>query len=223
MQVQTKKIERAGLESAADPNGVTAPSACWSCHGPVAAGELFCAACDAVQPPGQVDHFTRLGIAREFRVDGAEVDRKYFDLQRRLHPDRFATRTPRERALSQQQATSLNAAYEVVKDPLRRADCLLKLASDEVLAEGCNLVNDPDLLMEAMERREALAEAETPGDVDSIIRATRNDIARCVEELAVAFSAPDLLTAGRLTTRLKYLQKLADETRVRKSQLSHRG
>ena len=224
MQAHPKQTLRTVPPAASETGGVAhARAACWSCKGPVGAAEPFCSACGAVQPPGQVDHFTRLGLGAGFGIDVNEVDRRYFDLQRRLHPDRFATKTPRERVLSQQQATSLNEAYETLKDPLKRSDYLLKLHGMNVLAEGCNLVNDPELLMEAMERREALADAETPSDVDAIVRETRADIDECVAGLGAAFRDEDNETAGRLTTRLKYLQKLADETRVRKLQLSKRG
>ena len=96
-------------------------SPCWSCKGPVDGEAFFCPICETVQPPGQIDHFSRLGIECSFDVDGDALDQCYFGLQQRLHPDRFATRTSSERLLSQQQATSLNEAYETLKDPLRRA------------------------------------------------------------------------------------------------------
>src|SRR3954466_5779654 len=95
----------------------TAPAACWSCAGPVDAAALFCGTCSAVQPPRITDHFTRLSLPVAFGVNLADLDRRYFAAQRQLHPDRFATRTPRERAISQSQAVSLNEAYETLKDP----------------------------------------------------------------------------------------------------------
>ena len=136
-------------------------AACWSCRGPVAEMALFCGTCAAVQPPGQADHFTRLGLGFGFDVDPGLLDRRYFERQRQLHPDRFVTRTARERALSQSQATAINEAYETLKDPLRRADYLLHLGRNGAAPEGCHLVNDLELLTEAMELREALAEAGT--------------------------------------------------------------
>lgn len=190
-----------------------APVACWSCRGPVMAGDAFCATCKAVQPPGQLDHFARLGLARGFALDGAEIDRRYFRLQRQLHPDRFATRGPRERALSQQQATSLNEAYETLKDPLARAGYLLRLSGIEVNAEGCNTLTDPVLLTEAMELREALADAADLAGVEDIARRAQIDIDDCLAELTPAFRVSDLDRAGRLTTRLRYLTKLAEEAR----------
>ncbi|OIQ79492.1 hypothetical protein GALL_387700 [mine drainage metagenome] len=193
---------------------------CWSCKGPVAARALFCSTCGAVQAPGQADHFTRLGLPRGFALAAADLDRQYFGFQRRLHPDRFATRSPKERALSQQQATALNDAYETLKDPLRRAAYLLRLAGRVVDVEQAGTVDDPALLMEAMEMREALAEAAEPEAVAALQAKAERDVAACVADLAAAFAADDLDGAGRLTTRLKYLGKLADEAKARRMRLT---
>jgi len=185
----------------------------------VAASAPFCATCGAVQPPGQADHFARLGLEATFTVEQRDLDRVYFDLQRQLHPDRFATRSPREKSLSQQQATALNEAYETLREPLSRADYLVHLKGMGVLPEGCNLVNDQMLLMESMELREALAEAEAPMDVDAITTRANDDIKDCIAQLATLFADDDIEGACRLTTRLKYLKKLAEECRARKIKL----
>ena len=197
------------------------PHACWSCGGPTPAEGSFCATCGAVQPPGNADHFSRLGLARGFDLDRALVERRYFDLQRRLHPDRFATRTAREKALSQAQAVSLNEAFETLTDPLRRAVYLLHLAGIDVLSEGCNQIADPVILMEAMELREALAEAQSAGQVELFLGNVAADVEECVGDLAVAFRKNDTDEAAKLTTRLRYLQKLIDESRARRSRLAN--
>ncbi|MCW5700197.1 MAG: Fe-S protein assembly co-chaperone HscB [Rhodospirillales bacterium] len=197
-------------------------SPCWSCRGPVVNGDVFCGTCDAVQPPGQLDHFRRLGLKPGFNVDVAILNRLYFDCQRRLHPDRFASRTPRERALSQQQSTSVNEAYETLRDPLKRADYLVHLQGSGVLTEGCNLVADQELLTESLELRELLAEAETIAEVAALEKRAANDIKSCIDDLSRAFADVRLEQACRLTTRLKYLKKLEDECRVRRACLSDR-
>ncbi len=197
--------------------------ACWSCQGPVAEGEPFCGSCKAVQPPGQLDHYARLGIERSYEVDIAALERAYFNHQRALHPDRFATKTPREKAFSQQQATSLNDAYETLKDSLSRASYLAKLMGLNVLREGCNALTDPVILMEAMELREALAEAETQDQVAEITARAVKDIEECEEALTKGFAARDMDEVSHLITRLKYLRKLADETRYRRTHLRGGG
>ncbi len=203
-------------------DGTTAavrPGACWLCRGPLDARALFCATCHAVQPPAPIDHFARLELPVRFDVDSAELDRRYFALQRQLHPDRFATRTARERAISQSQAVALNAAYEILKDPLSRAEYMLRLNGVDVNPDGCNTVRDPSLLMEQMERREALAEAETPDAVHAIIAAAQKDLDEGFAATAVAFLAKDLERAECEITRLKYLTKLLEEARIRRARL----
>ena len=102
-----------------------ATGACWSCKGPVESGLLCCPTCEAIQPPGQADHFARFGQSHAFDVDEAALEAVYFELQRKLHPDRFATKSPKEKALSQSQAIAVNEAYETLRAPLRRAAYLL--------------------------------------------------------------------------------------------------
>ena len=200
---------------------------CWSCRGPVAAGALFCDTCRAVQPPGQMDHFARLGVPVSFDLEITDLDRRFFDLQRQLHPDRFVTRPERERALSQSQSVSLNEAHEILKDDLKRADYMVHLLGqggpDAPLPEGCNLVSDPVVLMESMEAREKLASSETVEDVVSLEGRTRKNVETCIQQLSELFAGDDIEGACRLTTRLKYLRKLADEIRQHKMRLSRQA
>jgi molecular chaperone HscB len=197
------------------PRLTPAPLACWSCAGPVPAAEPFCPTCKAVQPPGQADHFWRLGFARTYDLDPKLVERRYFELQRRLHPDRFATRSRKERALSQAQATSLNEAYETLMDPLGRAVYLLRLSGIEVGGDG-KTIADPALLMEAMEMREALAEARTPAEVDAVVQRARAEADAVRSTLSQNFAADDLSTARTNTLRLTYLDKLIEDARARR-------
>jgi len=201
-------------------NPATVVHSCWSCKGPVADRALFCSVCGAVQGPGSVDHFMRLGLRETFEVDLRELERQYFGFQRRLHPDRFASRTPRERALSQQQAVALNEAYETLRDPLKRAAYILRRRGRPVDIDGAATITDPGLLMEAMEMREALAEAETPLAVSKVAAKADADVLACQCAISAALAADDLGRAGSLTTRLKYLYKLADEARARKAKMT---
>lgn len=204
----------------ADPVETLAVQTCWSCRGPVAARALFCPTCGAVQPPGAADAFTRLGVPRSFTVDEPALQRRYFDLQRKLHPDRFAAKGPRERALSQQQAASLNEAYETLKDPLARAAALLRLAGREVKFDGQGTIADPALLMEAMEMREALAEASTAAGADTVIARAKSDFDATRADLTTAFDGGDLDRATTLATRLRYLDKLVEDARLRRRTLA---
>ena len=193
-----------------------APVLCRSCRAPAPEVSAFCGACGAVQPPGAADHFARLGLARGFAIDRAELDRRYFALQRALHPDRFAGRPETERALSMQQSTALNEAYGVLGDPLRRAEYLLSLHGVTVNAETGNRPTDPEVLAEAMADREAAMEAEDAAAVDRLAAAACARRAVCESEIAERFAAGDADAAARIATRMKYLAALAGELRARR-------
>jgi molecular chaperone HscB len=194
-------------------------TACWSCTQALAARAPFCHSCGAVQPPRTLDHFARLGLPATFPTERAALDRQYFGLQRHLHPDRFARKSPKERALSQQQAAALNEAYEALKDPLRSAAYLAGLRGVELPTDG-KTVADPELLVEAMEAREALQDAATAEDVETLAADARTKRDAALLELPVLFAKDDRPGLRRAIFRLRYLEKFSEEARVRRTNLA---
>jgi molecular chaperone HscB len=193
-----------------------ARAGCWSCGGTLDRDGLFCETCGALQPPQLADHFARLGLPVGFDVNVAALDRRYFDLQRRMHPDRFAARLPKEREHSLQHAANLNEALQTLKSPVRRAEYLLALMGRPMRGSGEETVHDEEILVHAMEMREAIAEAGTPAEVDAIVAGARSQAEQVTKELSAAFAAGDLAGAARLTLRLKYLDKFLEDARERR-------
>ena len=165
---------------------------CWSCqNAAIPEGTAFCPSCRRIQPPGRgEDHFATLGIAREFAIDPAELDRRFRELSRRLHPDRFARAEPRERRISLDRATRLNDAYRALRDWRTRAAYLLRIAGTDVFAEGRTFA-DPDFLEEQLEWREELALANADADADRLARIAedaRERLRTLEEEVAGRFA-----------------------------------
>src|ERR1700752_2623396 len=98
---------------------------CWSCGSMRAAH--FCEACGKVQPPAPVDYFTFFGLPRTLNVDVAALEKDFYELSRKLHPDLNARADSKEQEWSLQQSSLLNDAYRTFKDPIRRAEYPLKL------------------------------------------------------------------------------------------------
>lgn len=194
------------MSSAATASNTTA-----TCHACGAAVDgAVCAACNALQPPGQLDHFARLGLPRDFAVGEKALERAYFAAQRRFHPDRFAGRGAKEKTLSLQHATLINEAYETLREPLARARHLLESAGRPLPGDDGKTIADPELLMEAMEWREALDEAT---DLVALARRIEAETGAVVARLGQAFGANDLDGATREALRLSYLTKLGQELR----------
>jgi molecular chaperone HscB len=164
---------------------------CWSCKLDVAEGTVFCPSCRKIQPVGRnEDYFSLLGLDREYALDPAVLDRRFRELSRQLHPDRFARAEPRERRLSLERATRLNDAYRSLKDWRRRATYLLKLAGTDVFAEGRTFA-DPDFLEEQLEWREKLALAQADGDgpaLEAIAADARQRLSRLESGVARLFA-----------------------------------
>jgi molecular chaperone HscB len=194
---------------------------CWSCKGPVSIKAMFCHTCGAVQPPRQSDHFSRLGFEPGFDIDVDLLEKRYLGFQRSVHPDRFATKPAKERAIAEQQSVSLNEAFETLQDPLRRAAYLLQLKGQSASVERDQTIVDPALLMEVLEAREALSEAESVEAVETLAIKAGADAIHLLSDISKAFAADDLAAANQLTTRLKYLRKFLEETRTRRVALEN--
>ena len=66
-----------------------------------------------------------------FDIDTAELAVRYRELQRRVHPDKFANASDQERRLSLQMTAQVNEAFQTLKDPVRRGRYLLSLRGVE--------------------------------------------------------------------------------------------
>jgi molecular chaperone HscB len=107
-----------------------ATTRCWSCG--TMRAEHFCDACGKVQPAQPVDYFTFFDLPRKLELDTAKLEKEFYALSRRLHPDVFAQANEQERAWSLEQSSMLNDAYRILKDPIKRTEYLLRLEGVEL-------------------------------------------------------------------------------------------
>jgi molecular chaperone HscB len=148
---------------------VDATPSCWSC-GTMRAVH-FCNSCGKVQPPVPVDYFTFFGFPRKLNLDTAALEKEFYALSRKLHPDVFGQADDQERTWSLEQSSRLNDAYRTLKDPIKRTEYLLKLegveleeqskqATEKARATGelKKQVVPPDLLEEMFELNMQLEE-----------------------------------------------------------------
>ncbi len=87
----------------------------------------FCASCGKVQPPAPVDYFTFFGLPPKLNLDVAALEKDFYELSRRLHPDLNATAGSEEQQWSLEQSSMLNDAYRTLRDPIKRTEYLLHL------------------------------------------------------------------------------------------------
>ena len=102
-----------------------ATTTCWSCGDMRAAH--FCSSCGKVQPPAPVDYFTFFGLPRKLNLDTAALEREFYALSRKLHPDLYARSSSDEQSWSLEKTSQLNDAYRTLRDPIARTQYLLQL------------------------------------------------------------------------------------------------
>jgi len=162
--VTTKYITEIGAKPLPDDT-----HSCWSCGAMRAA--QFCSSCGKVQPPAPVDYFSFFGLPAKLNLDVPALERAFYELSRRLHPDINARAGNQEQEWSLEQSSLLNDAYRTLRDPIKRTQYLLKLegveleeqsktATEQARASGelKKQIVPPDLLEEVFELNMQLEE-----------------------------------------------------------------
>lgn len=81
------------LRFCSDNVGTHCSPKCWNCDY-VYKSELFCSKCKALQElPQNLNYFDIMGIKRDYNVINEEIHKKYRELQKMLHPDRFGNKS----------------------------------------------------------------------------------------------------------------------------------
>jgi molecular chaperone HscB len=171
------------------------------------------------------NYFELFGLPVGYIIDSAELASHYRDLQRVVHPDRYANAPEQERRLSMQGATRINEAYQTLKDPLLRAHYLLSLNGIDMDAQQ-ESTRDTAFLLEQLELREELAEARGKPDpyaeISGIMTGINKRINTLVGQMAVQFetATPEQLEEAReILRKMQFLQKLRHDAESLEAEL----
>lgn len=163
------------------------------------------------------DYFALFGLPRSFDVDTQDLALRHRELQRQVHPDKYARAPEQERRLSMQMTTRINEAFQTLKDPLMRGRYLLQLVGVDT-GEETDTRMDVAFLVEQMELRERLAEVDEQIDMSAALSSMYDEIeARLrtrVDGLRTALSedADSARTRARdIVREMQFLRKLLKE------------
>ena len=190
---------------------------CWQC-GHQSAHSLFCKFCDSLQAPAS-DYFRFLGLEPKLSIDPMSLQKRFYDLSRLLHPDRYTLKPGTEQQYSLEATAILNDAYRVLRDPVARAEYVLKQNGFEGTEPRSKNVA-PEMLEEVFEMNMALEELrsgdqsarpqlEMARDKFVAIRGEMDtDMDRLFDEYDSSKSKPVLDEIRTLLDRRKYVQNL---------------
>jgi molecular chaperone HscB len=78
------------------------------------------------------NYFEVFDLPSKLRIDVAPLEKQFYTLSRKLHPDRFASKPVAQQEAALAQSSQLNDAYRTLKDPILRTQYLLKLEGVEL-------------------------------------------------------------------------------------------
>jgi molecular chaperone HscB len=132
------------------------------------------------------NYFGFFSLPPKLAIDTVALEKAFYALSRKLHPDRFAGKPAAEQEAALRESSRLNDAYRTLKDPIARTEYLLtlegveleeqsKAATEAARATGKakQQIVPPDLLEEAFELNMQLEEmraAKKMGEDDPQLR-----------------------------------------------------
>ena len=151
-----------------------------------------------------MNYFELFEIPQAFAIDVVAIDKKYLELQRKFHPDRFIGKPENERIEAAQKSADVNEGYRILKDSLLRAQYLLKLNGIMV---GCEAEDNEkassELLEEMMELGERMQSSE----------AYKHEMEKTISTISELFAKGDIKGAAQCYFRAKFLWRLMDNAK----------
>ena len=159
------------------------------------------------------NYFELFGLPRQFPIDLSDLSSRYRELQKKFHPDKYASRSEAERRMASQMAAQINAAYQSLKSPLERGRYLLRLSGIELNDEKDTKMN-PAFLMEQMELRERLESTNGANDPVAHLLDLGKEIdqmttgrIKSLQELFELSDRDSLTQARELLREMQFLEK----------------
>ena len=157
----------------------------------------------------QSTDFELFAVPARFAQDRAQLDARWKELQREVHPDRFAAQGAAAQRVAMQWSARINEAYQRLKDPQRRAAYLCELNGAPIEAEN-NTAMPPEFLMQQMELRERLDDAHTAEALDEISSESRQLANNMLQKIEQQLDGQqDWPGAAQSVRALMFLDKLA--------------
>ncbi|CAK8677622.1 unnamed protein product [Clavelina lepadiformis] len=215
MHVSYRNFSDAPLTNFDDAKAARLGGSCWNC-GKLVDGlsKFFCLSCGSVLPVNDSEnYFTLLDTKRDFKVSLSELQEKFINFQRLLHPDKFSVKSALEREISENNSSLLNKAYFTLLKSLNRGLYMLEL---EGIFMGEDVsADDPEFLMEIMDLNERVADAES---VDAL-RGIRNEVSAYVgsltDKISDAFANDNISVAKACLISFKYYDNILEKLKER--------
>ncbi|MEM0909910.1 MAG: Fe-S protein assembly co-chaperone HscB [Pseudomonadota bacterium] len=160
-----------------------------------------------------MNYFDLFQIEMAFDIDLEKLRTHYQKLQRLTHPDKFASASDAQKRMYMQKNAQINYAYHVLLSPVSRTEHILQLRNYPLPDANASL-NDTEFLMQQMELRDAMSQADTANaldDLTNVIDSQQNAIEKHISESLAKNETASNQNAASALTKLKFFTKLRSE------------
>jgi molecular chaperone HscB len=159
-----------------------------------------------------MNYFELFDIPVSLKVDKTSLSKKYFELQKKYHPDFYAQSGEDEKFNALEKSSLINKALKT----LQNLDETIKyvLQQKELLEEEEKYALPPDFLMEMLELNESVMEEEPTvviNKIDSIEVELYGEVEQIVDNYKEGVTTTEeLLKVKEYYYKKKYLQRILD-------------
>ena len=156
------------------------------------------------------NYFELFSLEVDFSIDLAQLERSYQQQVAKYHPDKFASKSDKEKTQALQNTALLNTAFETLNAPLSRATYLLELEGIDAFDEKDTQM-DMDFLMGQIALREELESIQSSQDelaLDDFIQTVSSKVSNNIAQIQQLFTKGKLLQIKNLVRELKFYTQL---------------
>ena len=154
-----------------------------------------------------MNHFELFELPVGFKIDKGKLAKKYFELQKKYHPDFFAQGTEYEQEQALETSSQLNKALKILKNEDETIKYVLQLK--DLLEEEEKYQLPPAFLLEMMELNEELSENSVK-QINELEKELYTGVRPIIENYDDATTTADLLKVKEYYYKKKYLQRILD-------------
>ena len=160
------------------------------------------------------NYFELFGMPVDFQLDEKELHTAHLKLQSAYHPDRFINATDQEKRIAVQKAAWVNEAYEILKNPVKRARYMLEVGGLE-LNDDHETTVDPAFLMEQIELREEMDQCRSCQDPMRSCAHITGKLQQRSKEFSSAFESlyqqGKLEEARQISKKMQFVQRILEQ------------
>ena len=156
------------------------------------------------------NYFELFSLEVDFSIDLAQLEHSYQQQVAKYHPDKFASKSDKEKTQALQNTALLNTAFETLKAPLSRATYLLELEGINAFDEKDTQM-DMDFLMGQIALREELESIQSTQDelaLDDFIETVSSKVSNNIAQIQQLFTEAQLPQIKNLVRELKFYTQL---------------